>query len=172
MNPKLLLSLTLIPLTAALLLYSCPTSQASSTNPAYYPVAKVVDGDTIDVLIDGQKARIRLIGLDTPEVVDPRRPVQCFGREASKRMTQLVHGKKVRLERDPTQADRDKYGRLLRYVFLPDSTNVAQQMIREGYGHEYTYRLPYKYQRQFKETERYARDHHLGLWAPDACISR
>jgi micrococcal nuclease len=172
MNPKLLLSLTLIPLTAALLLYLCTASQASSTNPAYYPVAKVVDGDTIDVLIDGQKARIRLIGLDTPEVVDPRRPVQCFGREASKRMTQLVNGKKVRLERDPTQADRDKYGRLLRYVFLPDGTNVAQQMIREGYGHEYTYHLPYKYQKQFKEAERYARDHALGLWAPDACLPR
>jgi len=172
MNLKLLLSLALIPLTGALLLYSCTPSQASSTNPAYYPVAKLVDGDTIDVLIDGQKARIRLIGLDTPEVVDPRKRVQCFGREASKRITQLVSGKKVRLERDPTQADRDKYGRLLRYVFLPDGTDVAQQMIRERYGHEYTYHLPYKYQKQFKEAERHARDHALGLWAPDACLSR
>ena len=170
MNPKLLLFLTLIPLTTAFFLYPCAASPAQ-TSPAlvYFSVAKVVDGDIIDVLIDGQKARIRLIGLDTPEVVDPRKPVQCFGHEASKRMTELVSGKKVRLERDPTQANRDKYGRLLRYVFLPDGTNVAEKMIREGYGHEYTYQLPYKYQKQFREAERYARDHALGLWAPGAC---
>jgi micrococcal nuclease len=84
-------------------------------------------------------------------------------------MTELVLGKKVRLERDPTQANRDKYGRLLRYVYLPDGTNVAEKMIREGYGHEYTYQLPYKYQKQFKTAKAYARDHALGLWAPGAC---
>jgi micrococcal nuclease len=170
MNLKHLLFLTLIPLTAALFLCPCAVSQAQPNPvPVYFPVAKVVDGDTIDVLIDGQKARIRLIGLDTPEVVDPRKPVQCFGREASQRMRELVLGKKARLERDPTQANRDKYGRLLRYVYLPDGTNVAERMIREGYGHECTYQLPYRYQKQFREAERYARDHQLGLWAPDAC---
>jgi len=167
------LSLTIISLMAALFLCPCAASPAQ-TNPApvYFSVAKVVDGDTIDVLIDGQKQRIRLIGLDTPEVVDPRKPVQCFGREASKRMTELVLGKKVRLERDPTQANRDKYGRLLRYVYLPDGTNVAEKMIREGYGHEYTYQLPYKYQKEFKAAEKYARDHGLGLWAPGVCSPR
>ena len=62
--------------------------------------------------------------------------------------------------------------RLLRYVFLSDSTNVAQEMMHEGYGHEYTYHLPYNYQKQFKEAERYARDHRVDLWAPDACLPR
>jgi micrococcal nuclease len=109
------------------------------------------------------------VQLTPPRVVDRRKPVQCFAREASKRMTELVLGKRVRLERDPAQANRDKYGRLLRYVFLPDGTNVAERMIREGYGHESTYDVSYRYQKEFKAAEHYARDHGLGLWAPGVC---
>lgn len=132
-------------------------------------VIKVVDGDTISVDIDGKKETIRMIGIDTPEVVDQRKPVQCFGREASEKAKELLAGKRVFLESDPTQGDRDKYGRLLRFVFLEDSTNFGKLMISEGYAHEYTYKIPYKYMEEFKEAERESREAKRGLWADGVC---
>ena len=84
----------------------------------YFSVVKIVDGDTIDVSIDGQTERIRFIGLNTPETVDPRKPVECFGQEASKKVNEVLSGREVLLKVDSTQGDRDKYGRLLRYVYF------------------------------------------------------
>jgi endonuclease YncB( thermonuclease family) len=78
-----------------------------------YTVLKVVDGDTIHVSVDGKKLKIRMIGLDTPETVDPRKPVQCFGREASAQAKTLLGGQQVYLETDPSQDTIDKYGRTL-----------------------------------------------------------
>src|SRR3989344_597130 len=135
----------------------------------YYPVTKVVDGDTIAVNMNGKNETIRLIGLDTPETVDPRKPVQCFGEEASKKAKEILTGKSVRIEMDASQGERDKYGRLLAYVFLEDGTLFNQLMIAQGFGHEYTYNLPYKYQEEFKEAEKLAREEKKGLWAPEAC---
>lgn len=132
-------------------------------------VVRVVDGDTIIVDINGKNEKIRLIGVDTPETVDPRKPVQCFGKEASTFTKNLLEGKQVRLEGDSSQGDRDKYGRLLRYVFLPDDTFVNKEIITQGYGHEYTYRIPYHYQKDFKTAERSARSSQKGLWPPTAC---
>jgi len=140
-----------------------------STNDYYYIVSKVVDGDTIDVKIDGVAERIRLIGIDTPEVVDPRKPVQCFGVEASNKAKAVLTGQSIALEKDASQGDRDTYGRLLRYIFLKDGTNFNQTMIKGGYAHEYTYNLPYKYQQEFKEAERYAQENKLGLWQENIC---
>ncbi len=134
-----------------------------------FPVVRVVDGDTIVVNINGKDEKVRLIGIDTPEVVDPRRPVQCFGREASAKTKELLNGKSVLLEFDPTQGDRDKYGRLLRYVFLEDGASFNELMIKEGYAHEYTYRMSYKYQNQFKTAQTYARENKKGLWADGVC---
>ena len=85
-----------------------------------YAVTKVVDGDTIAVLMDGKKVTIRLIGMDTPETVDPRKPVQCFGIEASDKAKELLTGQAVEIEQDDSQDTYDKYGRLLAYVYLPD----------------------------------------------------
>lgn len=132
-------------------------------------VSSVVDGDTIKVNINGTVETLRLIGIDTPEVVDPRKPVQCFGVEASNKAKELLTGAKVRLETDPTQGERDVYGRLLRYVFLSDGTNFDKLMIEQGYAYEYTYNLPYKYQTEFKQAETYARTNKLGLWADNTC---
>ncbi len=132
-------------------------------------VTHVVDGDTFDVDMDGKKERIRMIGVDTPETVDPRKPVQCFGKAASAKMTELIAGKQVALETDPTQGELDKYQRLLRYVFLPSGQDVGLSLIQGGYAHEYTYRLPYKYQQAYKAAELAARTGQMGLWAPDAC---
>ncbi len=156
----------------------------ASTNTAkykWYPVIKVVDGDTLTILKDQKNTTLRLIGLDTPETVDPRKPVQCFGKEASEKAKRVLADTLVRIETDPSQGDLDKYGRTLAYVFLlsqtglpayaglPDETNFNMLMIAEGFGHEYTYNLPYKYQTQFKEAERKAREEKKGLWAPNVC---
>lgn len=138
-------------------------------NNSTYLVSKVVDGDTLDVSIDGVITRIRLIGIDTPEVVDPRKPVECFGKEASEKMKELVFGKKVRLKSDSSQGDKDKYGRLLRYIFTEDNANINLQMIIGGYAYEYTYLVPYQYQASFKKAEKEAKDNGRGLWSSDAC---
>ncbi|SRR3989344_62629 len=132
-------------------------------------VAHVVDGDTIVVLVNGVSEKVRLIGVDTPETVDPRKPVQCFGKEASDFMKALLSNTEVHLEADASQGDRDKYGRLLRYVFLADGTLVNEKIIAEGYGYEYTYRIPYQYKTEFKNAERLARESQKGLWANGAC---
>ena len=135
---------------------------------ATYTVSRVVDGDTIDVLIDGSAQRVRLIGVNTPETVDPNSPQECFGREASDFMKSLLAGKSVSLEADSSQTDRDKYGRLLRYVYL-GSENVNLKLISEGYAYEYTYNVPYKYQAQFKNAQREAEAANRGLWSPNTC---
>lgn len=145
------------------------SNDTSQTSPDYYSVTKVVDGDTFKVSIDGSEKTVRLIGLDTPETVDPRKPVQCFGTEASNKAKNLLSGKKVKLEADSSQGNLDKYGRLLRYAFLEDGTLFNKWMIANGYGHEYTYNLPYKYQAEFEEAERLARENKLGLWADGVC---
>lgn len=137
---------------------------------SFYLVVRVVDGDTIQVDINGTKETVRLIGVDTPEVVDPRKPVQCFGRQASEFTKQNLTGKKVRLESDPTQSDRDKYHRLLRYVYLEDGTLFNKLLIEQGFAHEYTYQSnPYKFQLEFKNAEKEARENKKGLWADNAC---
>ena len=120
---------------------------------------RVIDGDTIE--LDGGE-RVRLIGVDTPETVDPRRPVQYFGKEASAFTRRMVEGKDVRIAQD--QESRDQYGRTLAYVYLPDGTFLNAEIIRQGYGHAYT-RFPYRYQRQFVQLEREARENGRGLWA-------
>lgn len=124
-------------------------------------VTRVVDGDTIDIQRIG---RIRLIGVDTPETVDPRRPVQRFGKEASDFLKRLVEGQRVRLEYD--QERRDAYNRTLAYVFLPDGTFVNAEIIRQGYGFAYT-RFPFRYLEEFRQLERGARKAGRGLWGPD-----
>ena len=135
-----------------------------TSESATYSVVKVIDGDTIDVMVNGTKERIRMIGVNTPETVDPRKPVECFGREASSKTKSLLAGKKVILEKDDSQGDRDKYNRLLRYVVLPDSTNVNLALIEQGYAYEYTYNTPYKYQADFKNAQKLAMNQQKGLW--------
>ena len=129
-------------------------------------VVRVVDGDTVVVAPD---TTVRLIGIDTPETVDPRKPVQCFGREASAYAHLLLDGHSVWLEYDPTQGRLDKYGRTLAYVWLPDGRLFNEVMIADGYAHEYTYDLPYRYQDTFIAAERAAREGERGLWSPTTC---
>ena len=146
-----------------------PSEDDDSSIEAYYLVTKVVDGDTITVSINGKSETLRLIGIDTPETVDPRKPVQCFGKEASNKAKELLSGRKVRIEKDPTQGERDKYDRLLAYVYRDDGLFYNKHMIEQGYAHEYTYRLPYKYQTEFKLAQKSAQDNLSGLWSPNTC---
>ncbi|QQR82097.1 thermonuclease family protein [Candidatus Campbellbacteria bacterium] len=145
-----------------------PTQQKSDQSPLY-SVVSVVDGDTVKLSIDGTTQTIRLIGLDTPETVDPRKPVQCFGKEASNKAKELLTGKSVRLEVDASQGTLDKYGRTLGYIFRDDGLFYNKYMIEQGFAHEYTYNIPYKYQSEFKAAEKSARENQRGLWSPETC---
>lgn len=135
-------------------------------------VVRVVDGDTVRVLINGEEKTIRLIGMNTPETVDPRREVQCFGKEASNKARELLSDQIVYLESDVSQGDTDKYQRLLRYVWLPDGSNFNKLMIAEGYAYEYTYDLPYRYQKEFKDAQSEAQKVKRGLWADATCAGK
>jgi len=121
-------------------------------------VKRVIDGDTI-LLANGE--RVRLIGVDTPETKHPQKPVQRFGQEASLFTKGMVEGKEVRLEYD--QQRRDKYGRLLAYVYLLDGVFLNAEIIKQGYGFAYT-RFPFKYLEEFRRYEREARENKRGLW--------
>ncbi|MEI7749991.1 MAG: thermonuclease family protein [Candidatus Moraniibacteriota bacterium] len=129
-----------------------------------YGVARVIDGDTIE--IEGGE-RVRYIGMDTPETVDPEKSVQCFGKEASDENKRLVEGKTVRLEKDTN--DRDQYGRLLRYVYVGD-TFVNLDLVRLGFAYATPYPPDILHQDWFAETEQSAKDAGLGLWG--ACSLR
>lgn len=144
-----------------------PTGTLS--NDELYAVVKVVDGDTIAVKIDDHIDTIRLIGINTPESVDPRRPVECYGKEASVKATELLSGQSVYLVADPSQGDRDKYNRLLRYVIRQDGLLVNKAMIEEGFAYEYTYAFPYQYQQEFQASEKKAKEQGKGLWNATAC---
>ncbi len=135
-------------------------------------VTRVIDGDTIDVDIVGKTTRVRLIGVDTPEVVDPRKPVQCYGKEASSYVKNILTGQMVTLENDRSQEDTDKYGRILRYVYLKDGQLLNKKLIAEGYAHEYTYRIPYRFQKEFQAAEKAAAKAKAGLWGDGVCTSQ
>lgn len=122
-------------------------------------VVRVVDGDTL--VLDGDE-RVRLIGVNTPETKDPRRPVEYFGKEASAFTRRLAEGKRARLAYDQERTDR--YGRTLAYVYLEDGTFLNAEIIRQGYGHAYT-RFPFRYADEFRTYEREARENNRGLWA-------
>lgn len=130
-----------------------------------YPVLRVVDGDTVKILREGEDVSVRLIGLDTPETVAPDQPVECFGPEASGRTTELVDGASVWLERDAVSGDTDKYGRTLAYVWISPSAMLNEILVREGYAEEVTYAEGYRYQQRFRDAERAAQAEGAGLWS-------
>lgn len=140
-----------------------------NTVGTYYRVTRVTDGDTLHVHVDGTDEKVRLIGIDAPETVDPRKEVQCFGGEASGMMEDLADDKLVRIEYDDSQGVRDTYGRLLAYVYLEDGQMLNRKMLAEGYAYEYTYMKPYKYQQEFRELQTLAKISGRGLWNPDTC---
>ena len=122
-------------------------------------VEKVIDGDTV-VLTD--KERVRYIGMDTPELHHPRKAVQPYAREAWEFNRKLVEGQKVRLEFDVER--RDRYGRLLAYVFLEDGRFVNAELLKEGYAQLLTIPPNVRYVDLFTGLQRQAREAKRGLW--------
>ena len=140
---------------------------APTTPPILAPNATidhVIDGDTVDVDVDGSRQRVRLIGIDTPETKKPDTPVQCFGPEASAYTSSLLPvGTTLHLERD-VQA-RDDYGRLLAYVYrLPDGLFVNLAVVANGYARPLTIRPNVTHSVEFVAAARKALDGDLGLW--------
>jgi micrococcal nuclease len=149
--------LTRIPVTdeTALLL-----QEAVAVPDGFVSVAEAVDGDTLR-LADG--SLVRYIGVDTPETVHPKKKVQCFGKEASNFNASLVEGKAVRLERDIS--DTDKYGRLLRYVYLEDGTLVNLALVADGFATVVTYPPDIAHTAEFQAAQAEARAAGRGLWS-------
>ncbi|KXJ99172.1 MAG: Thermonuclease precursor [Parcubacteria bacterium OLB19] len=114
-------------------------------------VTKVIDGDTIVVDMDGKEKRVRYIGIDTPETGKSSRPAECYGKEATDRNRELVEGKRVRLEKDVSETD--KYGRLLRYVYVEDEF-INKKLIEDGFADVATYPPDVKYAEVFKTAKK------------------
>jgi len=141
------------------------TRTLSKTQPGLYVVTKAVDGDTIEVNMNGKTEPIRFIGVDTPETHDPRKAIQCFGVAAAAftKGSLEAHGNHVRLEADPLNTNRDRYNRLLRYVYLPDNTLLNAEIIKQGYGFAYL-GFPFTKSDEFHAYELIARTQNKGLW--------
>lgn len=133
-------------------------------------ILRVVDGDTVKVFLDNEQQTVRIIGINTPETVDPRKEVECFGKEASEMANLLLPvGSEIKLQNDTTQGDRDRYGRLLRYLYMADDKDYGKEMISLGYANEYTYDNPYAFQKKYKEAESEAKNSRRGLWSENSC---
>lgn len=139
------------------------TDSVEQNQPGLYTVTGFSDGDTISVDMNGKKEKVRFIGVDTPETHKPNAPVQCYGPAASAFTKNVIGAKKVRLEADPLSTNRDRYDRLLRYVYLPDGTLVNERLIRDGYGFYYPY-FPFKKSGQFEIAQNKARAENKGVW--------
>jgi len=136
------------------------TALQMQSQPDQATVTRVVDGDTIVVNIAGSEYRVRYIGVDTPESTTKQ---ECYGREATYFNRRLVNGQTVRLERDVSETDR--FGRLLRYVYLPNGEMVNEVLVREGYALVRSFPPDVKYQERLRAAEREARLARRGLWA-------
>lgn len=132
------------------------TSEPATVSEA--KVVRVIDGDTIE--IEGGE-RVRYIGIDAPETVEPQKPVECFGPEASNKNKELVEGKTVRLEKDMT--DRDKYNRLLRYVYVGENL-INTELVQLGFARAWAYPPDVKYQNEINAAEQTAKKIKSGLW--------
>ena len=143
-----------------------PEPAASTTT---HKVLSVIDGDTIMIEMDGVTETVRLLGIDTPEVDPQYNPIECYGREATNATKEKLLNQIVTVETDASQGKRDKFDRILGYVFLPDGTNINLYLIAEGFAKEYTYNKSYTYQTEFRTAEKNAQINEKGLWSKGLC---
>jgi endonuclease YncB( thermonuclease family) len=139
-------------------------SNTPAPAPGYYNIKEFIDGDTVAVDMNGTTEKIRFIGVDTPETHDPRKAVQCFGVAAADFTKKTIGTQPVRLQADPINTNRDRYNRLLRYIYLPDGTLVNAEIIKQGYGFAYT-SFPFTKVDEFRQYQKQAREQKLGLWS-------
>ena len=176
---------------ALVLLTSCASQQvmlevqAPATRPEEpsgaesATVVRIVDGDTVEVVIDaispgpgagettiGEAYIVRLIGIDTPESVKPGTPVECFAKEASAATKALLEGAAVTMVKDVENTDR--YDRLLRYIYMEDEMANARLVVN-GYASAYTYPPNVRWSELFVQLQREARENDRGLWGPGTC---
>lgn len=128
-------------------------------------LVRIIDGDTIEVDINGVAYTVRYIGIDTPETKHPTRGVEPYGPEASERNRQLLGSKTVYLEKDVSETDR--YGRLLRYVYV-DDVMVNAILVQDGYAQVSTYPPDVKHVDLFLKLQREAREKNRGIWSAEA----
>ena len=147
----------------------------SKQSDEYYTVVRVVDGDTFEL---NDKIKVRLLGIDTPEKYESKKldkdaeqsgqdkkTIKKLGKLASDYVTGFVEGKRVKLERDPKNDDKDRYGRLLRYVYLEDGTCVNAKIIKDGYATVYD-KFEITKLDEFRKLQKEARENNRGLWGP------
>lgn len=143
--------------------FGAAVQQAEQAQPGLYTVTRFTDGDTLSVDMNGTTEKVRMIGVDTPETHKPNSPVQCYGPAAAAFTKNLIGIQKVRLEADPENTNRDRYDRLLRYVYLPDGRLVQKELISQGYGFAYI-QFPFSKKAEFVAAERQAETGNKGLW--------
>jgi micrococcal nuclease len=114
-------------------------------------------------MVGHHEITVRMLGIDTPETVDPRKPEQCYGKEASNKTKELLTGKMVRLKLNPDREEKDKYGRYLAFVYSGE-VFLNEFLLEEGYAREYTFGKPYMFQKEFREVEGMAKEAKRGLW--------
>jgi len=137
--------------------------QAQKSQPGLYAIDHFVDGDTIAVKMDGKVESIRMIGIDTPETHKPNAPVQCYGPAAAAYTKNLIGAGSVRLEADEKSTNRDRYNRLLRYVYLPDGRLVEAELVKNGYAFAYV-DFPFGKSGEFVSYQTAAKTAGKGLW--------
>jgi micrococcal nuclease len=141
-----------------------PKAAVSQVQPGFYTIDHYVDGDTIAVNMNGSVETVRFIGVDTPETHKPNTPVQCYGPVAAAYTQERIKAfGKVRLQADPLDTNRDRYGRLLRYVYLPDGTLLDEDLIKTGHGFAYL-GFPFEKSAQFAADQSTAKAGKVGLW--------
>lgn len=140
-------------------------SETGGTGQPNATIVRVVDGDTVVANVDGTDERVRMIGIDTPESVKENTPVECFGKEASARTTELLpRNTPVRLVLDAEP--RDRYGRLLAYVYrTSDNMFVNKALVAEGFANAYVYPPNVAHTDELKAAARAARSSGTGLWS-------
>jgi micrococcal nuclease len=138
---------------------------AVTSQPGLYTISRYVDGDTISVDMNGTPETIRFIGIDTPETHKPNTPVQCYGPAAAAYTKNRItaSGGKVRLVSDSLSTNRDRYNRLLRYVYLTDGTDLDQELVAKGYAFAYV-SFPFTKSKDFSAAQQNAQTQKLGLW--------
>ena len=148
-----------------------PKTESEQVATSTIRVTRIVDGDTFEVTIDGQVEKVRMLGIDTPESVDPRKPVQCFAKEATKKLKELISDQEIVMTPDFTNDDRDKYNRLLRYVSLSNGLDVNGELIKQGYAYAYI-KFPFERREAYLKLQTEARTMGRGLWATTTCSGR
>jgi micrococcal nuclease len=161
---RILLIILLVLLVAGAYFGLTKYQQSRKAPAGKYYVIRVVDGDTIEVDMDGTTEKVRLIGVDTPETHHPDKGVECFGQLASDYTKAALEGRTVRLESDETNQNRDRYQRLLRYVYTDQGELWNARLLQDGYAHALT-AFPFTKMADFKLYEQNAKATSKGLWS-------